>query len=363
MSPLRRALRWLVRLVLLGVVLAIAYLLFWPVALEPQAWTPPPAPARQGPTLPNDRLAAAKLVHPELPGPESIALDAQGRVITGVSDGRILRIADGGAGAIEELGHTGGRPLGIKLAADGRIVIADAHKGLLALPAGGGAPAVLATAVDGKAFAFADDLSIAADGTVYFSDASSVRSVEAWKTEVVEHRPNGRLVAYDPATQKTRLVLGGLFFPNGVALGPDDAYVLVAETASYRIQRVWLTGEKAGQVDVFADNLPGFPDNLTWSSSRRVFWVAIGSPRNGLLDALGPYPFLRKAIMRLPHALQPKAEPHAWVLAFDERGVIVDSLEHVSEDAYASIASVIEHDGQLFLGSFSHPGLARLPAP
>jgi sugar lactone lactonase YvrE len=342
--------------------LLVVYLCLWPVDVDPAAWTPSPAPARSGVLARNDALAAARLLHPELPGPESLAFDASGAIVAGLGDGRVVRIAGAGAGAVTTIGNTGGRPLGIKLDAEGRIVIADAHRGLLRMTADGKVE-VLARSEGGKPFAFTDDLAIARDGTIYFSDASFRRSVEDYRDEIVEHRPSGRLLSWSPASKQVKLVLGGLYFPNGVALGPDDAYVLVAETASYRIQRLWLTGRRAGQHEVFVDDLPGFPDNLTWSPERQVFWVAIGSPRSAPLDALAGRPFLRKVVLRLPSWLQPAPEQHAWVVAYDLAGRPALSLEHVGADAYASVASVIEHDRSLYLGSFSHPGLARVAVP
>ena len=36
-------------------------------------------------------------------------------------------------------------------------------------------------------------------------------------------RPNGRLLAYDPDREETRLVLGNLYFVNGVAVSPDQS--------------------------------------------------------------------------------------------------------------------------------------------
>jgi hypothetical protein len=148
-----------------------------------------------------------------------------------------------------------------------------------------------------------------------------------------------------------------------VALGPDDAYVLVAETGSYRVRRYWLRGELAGKSDVFMDNLPGFPDNITWSSTRRAFWLAMATPRDSGLDRLGPYPILRKVVARLPSALQPKPKRHAWVVALDEKTAVTADLQYASDNSYSPIASVIEHDGWLYLGSFSHPGVARVMAP
>lgn len=354
------------RVVLVTLLLAVGtcggYLLAWPVDADPEAWTPPPAPPMTGLYAPNQDLASREILHADLAGPEATAVDAQGRLVAGLLDGRIVRFAPDGRGAVETVANTGGRPLGLRYHPDGRLFVADAHKGLVAVGTDGQVE-VLVSEHGGKPIRFADDLAIGRDGTVYFSDASFVRSVEQWKLELLEHRPNGRLLAYRPDTKQTELLLGDLYFANGVALGPDDAYVLVNELGSYRVRRVWLTGDKKGQSDTFADNLPGFPDNITYSPTRRAFWVALGSPRDENVDKLAGKPFLRKVVMRLPDALQPKPAKHSWALAFDEQGQPVASLQQTGEAAYAPVASVLEVGEWLYLGSFQSKGIARVKAP
>src|SRR5688572_31973706 len=54
---------------------------------------------------------------------------------------------------------------------------------------------------------------------------------------LLEHQPNGRLMAMDPKTLKPRTLLRGIYFANGVAVSPDQSFVLVAETGRYRIRR------------------------------------------------------------------------------------------------------------------------------
>jgi sugar lactone lactonase YvrE len=211
-------------------------------------------------------------------------------------------------------------------------------------------------------FKFVDDLTIASDGTIYFTDASSRWTLKEFRMDVVEHRPHGRVLAYRP-DGKIDLVADKLYFANGVALAPDESYLLVTETSSYRVQKIWLRGDKAGQREVFLDNLPGFVDNITWSPARRAFWLAIGAPRDKTLDWLASRPFLRKAVVRLPEALQPQPKRHAFAFAIDESGRIVANLQHAGGDAYAPVASVVEHDGTLWIGSYLRDGLAKIGAP
>lgn len=349
------------RLVFAGILAPFAYLGLWPVDADPEAWQPPAAPALEGPYAPNQGLAGHTLLHPEYHGAEAVTFDAEGRIVTGLLDGRIVRFAADGEGPGETLVDTGGRPLGLRYDAAGRLIVADAHRGLLVVD--GDRVLVLADAHDGKPIRFADDLAIAADGTIYFSDASYLRSVEEWRVEVIEHRPNGRLLAYHPERRATTLVLGDLYFANGVALGPGDASVVVTELASYRVRRVWLAGARKGEVDTLVDNLPGFPDNITWSPKRGAYWIAIGSPRNPLVDSLAGSPGLRKAVLRLPQALQPAPEKHAWAIAVDESGAVVASPQLRDPAAYSPVSSVLERDGFLYIGSFACDGVARVAAP
>ena len=127
-------------------------------------------------------------------------------------------------------------------------------------------------------------------------------------------------------------------------------------------QRIWLKGEQAGKKELFLD-LPGFPDNVRYSKSRHVFWVAIGSPRNPMVDDLAGSPTLRKVITRLPKAVQPKPERHAIVIAVDENGKVVDNLQYRAPDSFSPVASAVEHDGWLYLGSFIREGVARVRLP
>ncbi|MET0593378.1 MAG: SMP-30/gluconolactonase/LRE family protein [Polyangiaceae bacterium] len=336
--------------------IAATYLLFWPLPIEPEAWNPPSAPSAST----NAALAAFELLEPSLPAPEAITFDAEGRVVTGLIDGRIVRFTPKG-NDLAVIARTEGRPLGLKYDHGGNLLVADAQRGLLIVDRDGAVKS-LAASYGEKQLGFVDDVDVASDGTVYFSDASSRGSLAKYKLEVIEHRPLGRLFAYHP-DGRLELLLEGLYFANGVALAPDASYVLVSETTSYRIRRFYLNGPKAGQNDIFVDNLPGFPDNITWSPSRRVFWVALPTPREPILDQLSPSPFLRKVVARFPNVFQPSIRRHAWAVAIDETGRIVADLQDDSSTSYSPLTSVVEQGGFLYLGSFVHNGVGRIAAP
>ena len=96
------------------------------------------------------------------------------------------------------------------------------------------------------------------------------------------------------------------------------------------------------------------------SKTRNVFWVAIGSPRHALMDALAHAPSVRSLVAKLPKSVQPKPTRHAFVAAYDLEGNVVESLQYLNPESYSPIASAIEHDGFLYLGSFAREGVARV---
>jgi sugar lactone lactonase YvrE len=338
----------------------VIYLLAWPTGMEPQAWTPPAMPSlEQGVYAYNEKMKGVqKLAQGGGIGPEGINVDAVGRVYSGYADGRVMSFSPNGS-THTEMTNTGGRPLGLTFGPNGGLIVADAKKGLLHL---GKKLSELATGVDGAPFGFVDDVDNMRGGkNVYFTDASDKFGYGKHMIDLLEHGAHGRLLEYNVVTKQTRVLLSGLHFANGVAVGPDDAYVLVNETGEYRVLRYWLKGEKAGTHDVFIDNLPGFPDNLSYND-QGVFWVALVAPRDPMLDELLPgSQYLRTVIAKLPSLLQPRPKKHAFVLGLDLDGKVVANLQYAGTDAYAPITSVRQHGPFLYFGSLTYPAIGRLP--
>ncbi len=342
--------------------LAPALLAVWWFAtptLDAEAWSPADAPPFAGATAANTALQNATLLaQGQLHGPEDIAIDAEGRVHAGLHDGRIVRI-DGNA--VVTLADTGGRPLGMKFDAEGRLVICDAWKGLLRLHADGRLE-TLVTEVDGVPLRFTDDLDIARDGKIYFTDASTKYAQPDYVLDLLEGRPYGRLYVHDPASGETTLLRDGLYFANGVALSQDGAAVFVAETYRYRIRKFWLHGERAGQDEIIADNLPGLPDNIN-SDGAGTIWLAMPTPRKAIADVSARHPWMRTLMVKLPRALWPKPDRYGLVVAMDENGTLTSSLHDPAGDHLRMVTSALPHDGKLYLGSLENDRIGVLPLP
>jgi sugar lactone lactonase YvrE len=369
---MKRLLPWLIIFALL----LAAYLLLWPVPIRAVAWRAPRFAGYVGPHARNERLAALRPVSiaPEV-GPEHIAFGPDGKLYTGTLSGAILRMNPDGTG-VETVVNTGGRPLGMEFDAAGRLIVADAFRGLLAVGVDHSVT-VLADRYGAEPIAYADAVVVARDGRILFTDATQRLSARTWGTfdaallDIMEHSCTGRVLEYRPDTRTLRVVIGGLCFANGVALSADESQVFISETGAYRIWRVdvsadgldarALVGEVAQrQARIFASNLPGFPDNLTRSATGRI-WTGFTKPRSTVVDALADLPLLRSMSLRLPKALWPVPPVYGHVVAFDESGRVVADLQDPS-GRIPETSGVTEHDGSLYIQSLNAGAFGVLPA-
>ena len=259
-------------------------------------------------------------------GPEAIAFDDNGLMYTANEDGRIIVLNSYGSNP-QDFAQTGGRPLGLKFDSNGNLIVADAFQGLLSIDTAGQI-SVLTTGYGGLPFLLTDDLDIGSDGTIYFSDASSVNNLNNLNNDWGQ--AIARLLSYNPNTDVTNLLLDNLYFANGVALSPDESYLLVNESAVNHIRRYWLTGPNAGQTEVFSNvsQFQGLPDNIT-HNGESLFWVA---------TFFGP------------------------VIALDSSGQILYQLNFDS-NLFTENTSAIQYNDTLYLGTLHDSIIGKIPIP
>ena len=301
-------------------------------------------------------------------GPEDVVVDREGRVITGVADGRILRVRPRGPVRVEEIARTGGRPLGLEVLPDGRVLVCDAERGLLRVTpeadsrSGAGRVEVLVARVAGEPLRFCSNAAAAADGTVYFTASSRRFGHQEWLGDLMERTATGRLLRLPPGGGEPEVLLDGLDFANGVVLAEDESWVAVAETGAYRLTRLWLSGPRTGRRDTLAENLPGFPDNLSRGTDGTV-WVALAGPRQRPLDWLRRAPTgARRAAWRAARPLPIRPRPVARVLGIGPGGRVRHDLRRRGA-GYRMVTSVCEHDGMLILGSLLEKGIVVCELP
>tara|TARA_B100000315_G_C14595953_1_gene599338 strand:- start:16409 stop:17509 length:1101 start_codon:yes stop_codon:yes gene_type:complete len=290
----------------------------------------------------------------ELNGPEDVALDEAGNLFSTNEDGTIKKISP--TGEMTVFANTSGRPLGMKFAPSGDLMVADGLKGLLSISISGEIN-VLVKHTDDFPLTMADDLDISSGGVVYFSDVTSPEVGNDFFNDILIHRPFGRLLKYDTDNKECKVILDSLYFANGVALSPDEEFVLVAETGNFQITRLWIKGPKKGQRDLFSVNLPGYPDGIM-GDGKGNYWMALFSPRKPIVDKLySPRVWLKKILLRIPEWARPKPENYGLIVLIDSNGEIIRSLHDQKGKTIANITNVIEHDGKLYIGTLYGDGV------
>ena len=299
-------------------------------------------------------------VHPvPAMGAEDVVVAADGTVYTGTEDGAVWAV-DSTTGSVRRVADTGGRPLGLEMLPSGQLLVCDTVRGLLRVSPVSGEVEVLLDRVEGQEMKFCNNAAVAADGTIWFSDSSLHYGIVQWKDDFVQHTRSGRLIRRDPDGTAT-VVLDGLAFANGVALAADESYVAVAECRGRTVVRLWLSGPRTGERDHLVTDLPGYPDNISRGSDGLI-WVALASPVDGLVERLGSAPMLlRKAVTRIPEALQPKPKNTIRLQAYDDDGRLVHDLDLDSPSdgpGYHMVTGVREHHGRVWMGSLHEPSVA-----
>src|SRR5262245_54635761 len=348
--------------ILVLVVLALAaYLSLWPVPVRAVSWKAPAAPGYTGAHAVNDKLAGLTLIHLGAEaGPEHVVLARDGKLYAAMASGNIVRMNPDG-NAQEVFVNTGGRVLGFDFDAGGRLIAADAVKGLLAIGADRKVT-LLTDKVGADPIRYADAVVVAKTGKIYFSDASGRFAPAQWGgtfeaavLDIIEQASTGRILEYDPATNATRVVAKGFSFANGVALGSDEQTLFVAETGKYRVWKLAVAasdvdvsqGTSSPQASVLLDNLPGYPDNLMRGQDGRI-WLGFSGPRSADVDAMAGKPFLRELTLRLPRALWPLPKPYGHVMAFSEDGKVVADLQDPT-GAYPQTTGATETSDRLYV--------------
>jgi sugar lactone lactonase YvrE len=348
----------------LGAAIALVgvYLALWPVSVRPVSWNAPENTGYTGDFTPNNRLKALEFTDLDgRIGPEDADVGPDGLIYVATHNGEILRIEKDRR--ITSFSQTQGRPLGIEFAADGTLYVADAYRGLLAVNRTGQVKLLSNQTEDGSPVLYADDIDVAADGTVFFSDASTRfgakgngGTLSASVLDLVEHSANGRILKYDPVSGNTSVFADGLNFANGVAVNEASDAVFVVETGAYRVWRFPMDGS---QGQVILDNLPGFPDNIN-NATDGTFWVGLVSPRNAIMDKLSDKPFLRRVIMRLPDKLKPAPTRYSFTLRMDGEGNILETLQDPTGNYALTTGAITLPDGRIAVTSLTEPVLGIL---
>ena len=320
----------------------------------------------------NDRLVAVEAIALDrIEGPEDVILDRHDNLYTVNRNGSIIRFLAPDYEVREEFARIGGRPLGLAM---------DKNENIIACVAGMGVYGVRPDRSvfkitdetdrtwhrlkDDSRLLLADDLDIAPDGRIFFSDASTRYDLSEWALDGFEGRGNGRLLCHDPRTGKTTTILRNLAFPNGVCVSHDGRCVYWVSTWLCRIYRYWIEGERKGELEIVVDNLPGYPDNINRASDG-TYWLAFVGIRSPVFDLAMADPALRVRMVK-------QIAPDEWlcpginygcVIKFDDNGNVLESLWDPGAKNHATITSMREHKGYLYIGGLENNRIGRLKLP
>ncbi|PAV65736.1 hypothetical protein WR25_19693 [Diploscapter pachys] len=305
---------WYVGAVIASLLIALT-LTFYVVPSKIQAVSfrlPDPIPLT-GVLKENNRLTDAELLlENQIFGPECIAVDKQkGFVYTALKTGYICEIdikqkpakiirsvrlnkleeCDGTYSSMPKCG----RPLALRFAETGELFVLDAYNGLYMLNFAaekvshlllGGAE--ITNDETAAPIRYLNDFDFLPDGRIVISEASNKFDDRDHLYELFEHRPNGRLLAFDPKKEELKVLLNDLYFPNGIQVIKGKVYF-----SELGMARIIKYSPSSGKSEVVIDALPGYPDNIRLASDGNL-WVPLPARRSTKDHYIEEHPALRE---------------------------------------------------------------------
>lgn len=294
----------------------------------------------------------------EVEGPEDVILDRNDNLYCGTRHGEVVRFFAPDYTRWEVFAHVGGFPLGLAFDKDDNLISCVGAMGLYSISPDRKVTRLtaetrrsLTSIVDDAVLRDPNDLDIAPDGKIYFTDSTKRYDAHDWTLDSIENRGTGRLLVYNPEDGSTKTLLDGYHYTNGVTIAHDNKSLLFCETWTCRIHRYWLEGPKKGKAEILIDDLPGYPDNINRASDG-TYWMAWLGMRTPSFDLSLRHPDFRKRMTRrLPQDEWLFANVNnGGVIKFDDSGKILMTLGDLDGMAHPSVTSMREHKGQLFIG-------------
>jgi len=316
----------------------------------------------------NNKLRDVELIGlGRIEAPEDVILDRHDNLYAGSRHGDIIRFLAPDYERMEVYAHIGGQPLGLAFDRQDNLHVCIGGMGLYRVTPQRRVERVTdetnrsyRSINDDSRLRLADDLDIADDGRIFFSEATVRYEMHEWPVDGLEARGNGRIVCHDPRDGSTRTVLRDLKFPNGICIAGDGQSILFAETWGCCVKRWWFDGPRKGQVRTVIANLPGYPDNINLASDGH-YWLAVVGMRCPAYDLAMRMPGFRKRMaLRVPvdEWLFPNINT-GCVLKFSETGEILETLWDLGGQNHPMITSMREHRGWLYLGGISNNRIGR----
>ncbi len=317
----------------------------------------------------NDQLSTAESIGlKEIEGPEDVILDRDDHLYCGTRHGEIVRFFAPDYTKSEIFAHVGGFPLGLAFDRSGNLLSCVGAMGLYSISPDRVVKKLtaetrrsLTSVIDDAILRDPNDLDIAPDGRIYFTDSTKRYNAYDWMLDSIENRATGRLLVYDPRDGSTKTLLDGYRYTNGVCMAHDNKSLFFAETWACSVHRYWLEGPKAGTAECVIRDMPGYPDNINRASDGS-YWMAFLGMRTPSFDLSLRHPAMRKRMTRrLPQDewLFPNVNT-GGVVKFNENCQIIRTMSDFSGGSHPSVTSMREHKGYLYIGGILNNRIGRI---
>ncbi|CAG2115115.1 unnamed protein product [Medioppia subpectinata] len=272
----------------------------------------------------NNLLAqrSQRLLDGVIVGPESMT-ERHHFLYTGLADGRLVEIhkktleireitsfakkTDCVENEYREMVECG-RPLGLRFGSDDYLYVVEAFDGLFRVNVSSGLKEHIDFKNDGIYGLFNDLMNV-----LYIAVSSTKWQLDRVPYSVLDYEDTGYVFAYNLDTKTSLKIRSGFRFTNGVEVSKDNKYLLIAETNTFTIHKISLqvihrlikdnkqTEIGDNEVEVFAKDLPGEPDNIRIDSNGDVWFgvFLVRTEGKTLRDVLSNWPFIRKTIARV----------------------------------------------------------------
>lgn len=248
-----------------------------PEPIEAEVWTTMPAEFRRGGEAPPWGAAnrAGQACDSFLEGP---AFDREGNLyLVDIPYGRIFRVSPSAEWAL--VAEYDGWPNGLKIAGDGRVLLADYAHGIMELDTVSGRVTPLLTHRHSEHFRGCNDLFLAADGTLWFTDQGQSGL----------HRPDGRVFRWDFGGRLDLMIDTGPS-PNGLVMNLHETQMLVAMTRDNAVWRLPIMPDgqvsKVGRFVQLSGGLAG-PDGMALDAGGGLWVADAGHGCVWAFDAMG----------------------------------------------------------------------------
>jgi gluconolactonase len=196
-----------------------------------------------------------------------------------IPNDRMLRW-DEASGAVSVFRSPAGNANGNTRDRQGRLVTCEHLHRRVTRTEHDGSVTVLADTYDGRPLNAPNDVVVAADGSVWFTDPGYgiLSDYEGRRAD-----PDLPTAVYrlDPAGGTLEPVIGDLERPNGLCFAPDGSRLYVVDSGATRAIHVYeVAGGRVGAGRRFADVLPGGPDGVRCDTEGNL-WASAGSGGDG----------------------------------------------------------------------------------